>query len=195
MNEIRSAPVAAVFALHPQDKRGSCRWCGKPTRERTPSQNQLRWWHSECEAEYLCCVRPDQARWQVWQRDKGICFDCGAPPETVTRQRSVNKETQWEHVEDFSVELWHVDHHIPLWKVRHLHPLQRIEYFKLANLITRCERCHARKSAKESAERAHFKRISKKEKPKVKSRWSSRTIESRPFSKQHKPLRGSKRRN
>lgn len=59
-------------------------------------------------------------------------------------------------IELTTVSLWHVDHKVPLWKVVHMPDLQRLEYFKLANLITRCERCHAHKTRKEAADRAKF---------------------------------------
>lgn len=58
-----------------------------------------------------------------------------------------------------AVSLWHVDHKTPLWKVRHMSPLERLEYFKLANLITRCEPCHKVKTREEAAERAKFERL------------------------------------
>lgn len=54
---------------------------------------------------------------------------------------------------------WEVDHEVPLWKVADLPDDQRLWYFTLANLATRCRECHKRKSARESAERAKLKRI------------------------------------
>jgi 5-methylcytosine-specific restriction endonuclease McrA len=80
------------------------------------------------------------------------------------------------HVELTVISLWHVDHKVPLWKVRHLPPLQRLEYFKLANLITRCEPCHKLKSKKEASERAHFNELAGENKPKFKSKFGTRRM-------------------
>lgn len=77
------------------------------------------------------------------------------------------------------VSLWQADHKIPLWKIRHLPDLQRLEYFKLANLITRCHRCHQFKTDEEAAERAKYKRLGSTPEPKPKSKWASKPMQSR----------------
>lgn len=219
MNELRTAPVKAVFALHPQGKRGSCQWCGKPTDERTPALGKRRWWHAACELEYQICIRTDVARQAVEQRDHCICADCGRDCTNDYRARpeysaTIHEGRQHSWLPDVPgdwfgkrgggvqifwnpivwVSLWHVDHHIPLWKVQHLPPLPRIEYFKLGNLVTRCERCHALKSKKESAERAHFKRLPKKQKRRAefKHKWPKQKLRSRGFPKGHRPMRGKR---
>lgn len=104
----------------------------------------------------------------------------------------------FEFVEVVAVSLWHVDHKIPLWKARHMPPVQRIEYFKLANLITRCERCHTFKSKREAAERAKFNGMAEDaagtNKPARKSKWpKGRKIQSAGFQRGHRPMRGRRK--
>lgn len=152
--KVRKAPVNEVFAQHPQGVRGTCCWCGGTVTETTPVKGWLKYWHDECQAEYLVCSQPDQARDAVRDRDQGICVDCCAPPITERREWK-GKTLQW----GYETETWHVDHKVPLWKVSHLPPLQRIDYFKLANLVTRCEKCHKEKTKDEAAERAHLNRL------------------------------------
>lgn len=75
------------------------------------------------------------------------------------------------------VSLWHADHKVPLWKVEHLPDLERLSYFTLANLVTRCHQCHERKTTEEAAERAHFKRLVAP--AKAKPKWASKPMQSR----------------
>jgi 5-methylcytosine-specific restriction endonuclease McrA len=89
-----------------------------------------------------------------------------------------------------AISLWHVDHKVPLWKVRHLPALQRIEFFKLANLITRCEPCHKIKTSKEAAERAHLNELASGKKPKQARKFGSRQMPCGRNSKWIKRLNG-----
>ena len=57
---------------------------------------------------------------------------------------------------------WQADHNIPLWKVPEKGGyVVRIWYWTLANLKTRCTKCHTIKSGKETSERDHHKRLVK----------------------------------
>lgn len=205
--DVRKPPVAAVFRQHPQGVRGTCCWCGKPVTERTPGRGWLRYWHDACELEYQIIIRPDEARRQVLRRDAGICCDCRedwseryairggqdvitSPEWDITRRwkKSDNEQYHaernvgyWRYTELVYISLWHVDHKVPLWKVRHMPDLQRIEYFKMPNLITRCHRCHEIKSRKETGERTKIKKRAKPKKakqpwPKRQTRWPKRKM-------------------
>lgn len=228
---VRKPPVGAVFALHkPLDRRGWCNWCGEPVTETTGTRGWLRWWHDGCEGEYHIIIRPDAARRAVFKRDEGICADCGEDwservvlrknfevscqpdglwdirkkadrEEAMRVYHAERAEGYWRYTDLVEISLWHVDHHIPLWKVAHLPDIQRIEYFKLANLITRCEPCHKRKSKREAAERGKFNRLAKggdangpdntsvpghhTKMPAIKEK-RSRALPSRPFTKAKK---------
>lgn len=93
--------------------------------------------------------------------------------------RGEPRDDHFAFVEINIVSCWHVDHKVPLWKVRHMPDIERLEYFKLHNLITRCHRCHAFKTAEEAAERAKFKRQGTSTPSKPKSKWSTRPMQSR----------------
>lgn len=196
--EVRTPPYRAVFALHLPRAPGKCDWCGLPCEDRTPARKQVRLRHYACDAELAVIQSPAQARWYVEKRDHGICIDCRE--DWSDRYRfakgtnltwSVEAADQEDKRAGFYcaseviwVSLWHVDHRVPLWKARDMPPVQRIEYFKLANLVTRCEPCHKVKTRREAAERAKFNDMAANalvdEKPK--RRWGSRPMgQSRGF--------------
>lgn len=147
----RKPPYKAMLALHLPRVRGKCQWCGLPTDEKTHC-GFLRFWHKSCEEEFRIIVFPATARSRVERRDKRLCADCHE-----VAGHNARGEADWQ-----------VDHHTPLWKVAHMEPLQRLEYFKLHNLVTRCTNCHEIKSAKEAAERAHGRKVRGENKPKAK---------------------------
>ena len=100
------------------------------------------------------------------------------------------KEDRFPFVHLKAISLWHVDHKVPLWKVRHMPDLQRLEYFKLANLITRCHRCHEFKTTEEAADRAKIRRAVEAPPEKPKSKWASRKLVGRGFPpKGSRPMR------
>jgi hypothetical protein len=96
VRNVRKPPLDAVMALHLPQKRGKCRWCGKPTVERTGHTKALRWWHADCEAIVHAISRAEIMRDLVFARDKGICAVCGEDwsehfrlvPEYVPKWRS-----------------------------------------------------------------------------------------------------------
>lgn len=212
--DLRRPPTRAILSQHPQGVRGICGWCGGVVTEKTEVRGWLRYWHDACEFERQIIEQPDVARRAVFDRDHGVCADCGEDHsesvrwvpaygfETSTGERlgvtslwhwvdlkshrSLAKcdHGAWAYTEIRSISLWHVDHKVPLWKVAHLPDLQRIEFFKLANLVTLCERCHKRKSARETAERHHLDRLVEPEVkgrsrwPKRKQKWPSRPMRS-----------------
>jgi len=180
-HEHRKPPVGAVLRLHKQGVRGLCGWCGGNVTETTPARGWFKFWHSECSFEMGVIEQPALARDAVRDRDKCVCADCGNTSAKVKRTWNGKNLGPW----DYETETWQVDHKVPLWKVAHLPPLERIEYFKLANLITRCEDCHKKKTKAEAAERAHFRRLSEPEKQADLFR---KTIQSRGFDKQHRPM-------
>lgn len=209
---VRKPPVEAVFALHPQGVRGSCQRCGKEVTERTEVRGWLKFWHDDCKWEFQIVTMPEMARRAVLDRDHGVCADCGENWSEAVRFIPDQYVGRWRDPEDhperftpgpgkgtwvwlsFShgapyvslreVSLWHVDHHNSLESAVRLPPLQRIEFFKLANMKTRCDPCHKRKSAKEAVQRAHFRELAGENKEK-----SSRKIPPRAFQRSGDPWR------
>lgn len=208
--DIRKPPVGAVYSQHKQGVRGSCGWCGLAVEEKTRVRGFLKFWHDACDVERSIIEQPAMARHFVFKRDKGICADCGEDwsemsifrPAAPSRMAGDNpdpdrfspgpKPGSWcyvyhrdgaPYVDLLVISLWHVDHKVPLWKVQHLPPLQRLEFFKLANLVTLCQRCHKRKSAQEEAEKAHLDRLSvappQDKPPKPKRNWPQRKFPKR----------------
>lgn len=56
-----------------------CRWCRKPVNEKG-----RRWWHSDCVKQYT--IRSGMSvRSQIFQRDNGICAECGIDCERLDR--------------------------------------------------------------------------------------------------------------
>lgn len=210
---VRKPPVDAQFALHLPKVRGKCQWCGKPV-----DDDGRIYWHFDCHVEFSIIIFPDAARRAVEKRDHGICVDCGedwseryvlrssgtrvtispdqgfdwSDEDARAQHHEERRAGFWLYSELVWVSLWHVDHKTPLWKVRHMLLLRRLEFFKLANLITRCHRCHAFKTKKESADRAKFNAQGKDKPdrpPKPKHQMQSRGFSKvkRPFPKRIKP--------
>jgi hypothetical protein len=78
----------------------------------------------------------------------------------------------------------HIDHKVPLWKVVGIEPQERIKYFGPLNLQILCEECHTKKTSREAAERAHYKRLATKSfapAEKGKRRIGNRLMRSRGF--------------
>jgi 5-methylcytosine-specific restriction endonuclease McrA len=73
--------------------RGTCRWCGEVILKSDGNQNCRRRWHPECEDAFHFQIYPQVARWRVWERDRGVCAECG--------------------VQSFSG--WEADHIEPIW--------------------------------------------------------------------------------
>ena len=144
MTSHRKPPYKAQLGLHLPRLRGKCQWCGLPTTEKTHT-GLLRYWHKDCEEEFRIIVFPATARSRVERRDKRLCVDC-----KEVAGHNARGEADWQ-----------VDHHVPLHAVSTLPPLQRLEFFKLKNLVTRCTKCHQRKTASEAGQRAHYKRLEK----------------------------------
>lgn len=214
MNDVRKPPVGAVLRLHQQGVRGWCGWCGLAVADKTEARGWLKWWHDACAFEMGIIENPSHARDAVFARDQGVCCDCKedwseryvfrkggiihtSPMWEQIRQKPAEQEYWgerndgfWVYTELVWVSLWHVDHKTPLWKVRHMPDLQRLEYFKLANLITRCHRCHEFKTTEEAADRAKIKRAVNTPPPKPKSKWASRKMVGRGFPpKGSRPMR------
>ena len=205
---VRKPPVSAVLRHHPQGVRGTCGWCGLPCLDKTEVRGWLKYFHNACSVEMGIIQNPTEARAAVLERDHGICVDCGEDwsdrylfrdggaviishgfwgPGSIAKRDSYLQERElgfWTYHDLIWISLWQVDHKIPLWKVRHMPDLQRIEYFKLANLITRCHRCHERKTTREAADRAKFKRATTQAIDKPKRKWpTGKKIPARPWPK------------
>ena len=87
---------------------------------------------------------PAKAYEKLVARDGEKCHDCGATGVPLD-----------------------VEHCVPLWKTRTMTAARRRWYNTLHNMVLRCagkDTCHARKTKREAAERAHYDRLEKKRK-------------------------------
>lgn len=129
---------------------------------------------------------PESVWRQIFDRCEGRCVDCDTP-----------------HRYEDSGKTYHFDHCLPLWLAT---PKLRARWDKPHNIEVRCiEPCHAAKTKREAGQRAKMKRLIAKAvahdaamrkkrpgkaPPKEKSRFpAGRKLQSRPFSKTHRPLR------
>lgn len=161
--DVITRPDSARRALLDRDK-GICCDCGEDWsqmfrlvpeyRERDSDEPRVIWAENRDHSAY---PTGGYYRTHYWDRDGGSPF-----------------------VELRAISLWHADHKTPLWKAVHLPDLERLEYFKLANLVTRCHPCHERKTTEEAAERAKFNRIAAPPAPKQKPKFVSRKLGQRP---------------
>ena len=141
---------------------GFCRWCDEAIEPRLkkngqPHKRQASM-HRWCADEYGLAQNVSRWRGALVKRDGDQCTECG--PDGKFLQ---------------------VDHVVPLWKVADLEPAQRRQYFLLGNLQLLCFDCHKQKSAKETAERAHHRRLAKGPRQR-----KGRAMQSRPFGPSRK---------
>lgn len=177
---VRTPPTAAIFAQHADRPKGHCRWCGLAIIGGGGQLAKRCKWHDHCLTEYKLLAWPAETRKAVWKRDAGVCLDCGAAPSYRDQAHDYGSGAPTI----VTITCWHVDHKVPLWKVAHLPDRDRIRYFQLDNLCTRCEECHKRKTSEEAAERAHIKRLIRGPSDKAKKPWPpGRKFESRPFQR------------
>ena len=138
------------------ERPGWCRWCDQPIEPRLKKNGQPHarqaTMHRECSDDYWRAQNASCHLNDLRKRDGDRCRQCGPGGKFLE-----------------------VDHRVPLWKVADLPPANRRQYFMLTNLWLLCSDCHKRKSAKESAERAHMKRLGKPKKRR------GRAMQSRPF--------------
>ena len=179
MGDVRVPPTKAVFDLHLPRQDGKCQWCGKHVEDGAFNVHLRARWHEECLHDFKIIVWKDYARAQVWQRDRGICVECGKDASAHLGFRPGREEcADGPCTSLIPIPGWHVEHTVPLWKVANMPPLQRLDYFRLGNLRTMCVECHERKTAQEHSERAHYNHLSG-QKPKR----AKRKMQSRGFNK------------
>ena len=155
----------------PVTPQGTCRWCLKaiePTLKKDGQPRKIQpTWHKKCLELWWMAVDPTRAVPALIARDGAGCGECGC-----------GSEGRWL---SYSAQ---VDHKIPLWKVRHLPDAERFWYFTLANLWILCMKCHAIKTAKEAAERAHLRELAARNgHGKPRKRKGRAKIKSRGFDK------------
>jgi 5-methylcytosine-specific restriction endonuclease McrA len=172
----RAPPIKELMARFLPYAPGKCCWCGESITEKTPTgRDSKASWHPACLEDFRIISWPNSAREAVRKRDfdyeRGIlpCSRCGNDCQAPLGQRLGAGGRMVE------IAGWHVDHRVPLWKVEQMPALERIEYYRLGNLVVLCFSCHTIKSAEEAAERAHFKRL-RKPKEKGASKWPSRSM-------------------
>lgn len=137
---------------------GFCRWCGEPVTKPDGSASKRRW-HPGCLEAYGIAAWPESARVAVWAKDRGICQGC----KTDLAARA-NETFPSRSIESLRTRLpsW-----APAWQADHIRPLIEgagldLAFFAVENLQVLCDRCHKRKTAKESAERANARQEVKK---------------------------------
>jgi hypothetical protein len=131
--------------------KGTCRWCGEPILKPDGTPATVTW-HRACVLIYrIACFSGDQRR-AVFNRDNGICAECGT--DTLAGLRKPHPHTSYHSYRRMG-RLWHVDHTKPLYEAN-----GRIEYFLLENMRTLCAPCHAAKTKAEAAARAVARRQS-----------------------------------
>jgi hypothetical protein len=192
-------------------RRGHCAWCGDGI---TTLNASRRGWHDgrdgepDCLLTFFLHTRPAQQYAHVAARDGEVCWDCKGAPLKVVRGQEVWTYGDYERPQDWRD--WHgdlgpkgavigqlvgrycqveikigleIEHEMPLWLVAHLPDEERRPYFGPGNLRLRCTRCHKAKTKREAGERAKGNRLIAG--PRVRK---GRKIESRGFSKEHRPF-------
>lgn len=161
-------------------ERGRCRWCGEPIAPRlkkdgAPHAVQAAFHgrgEGDCGAEYRACFGAQNFYSAIAKRDGAKCRACGVQPWSWwpcrgdKRHPEVVYQSGWPDSRavpytpvEYRIVGLEVDHVVPLWKVATLDQPKRRFYFLPENMQILCTPCHARKTAGEAAERAHFNRL------------------------------------
>ena len=175
---LRTAPKPPFWDADP----GICRGCGEEFTTKAGERHRGRRWCADCAPAWRVASQPLVARAAVFQRDVGICHDCGLDCTSyevdsgaawgtyrvqINRQRAlvwceraldvVNHSQQRSR---YLIDLgdWHVDHAMPLHLVDREKPEAWREW-TLPNLRTRCPSCHAEKTAEEARMRGKVRRL------------------------------------
>ena len=131
-----------------------CRWCRKecPGKRRT-------YCSQGCLDEWLLRSRADVAAEQVFERDKGVCAECGVDCELLFRNlRGLPWGERRELCRQYGIPIHRLNGR-RIWDVDHVEEVARGGgACGLENLQTLCIPCHARKTARFAAERAASKK-------------------------------------
>lgn len=195
---------------------GICRACGVEILTAKGERHKGRRWCDEHQKERMVLQHPHYAKAAVFRRDMGICCDCGADCTSYETsitfedgkgypyrvQINCERALEWcnavlERKQNprspqsaylIDLGLWECDHAMPLHLVDRADP-EAWKQWTLENLRTRCPACHQEKTTKEAKVRAKIRRINGENKPKPKTNWPSRKIQSRDFSKGKRAVR------
>ena len=138
--------------------RPRCRWCGVET-----PPHRRTWCSEACVEEFKIRAWPHHARLRVWERDHGICAECGFDGDQLRRLKIAHLDTDrhWQQLDrakstlrergyDPARALWEADHILPV--------VEGGGACGLDNLRTLCQLCHARATADLARRRASARR-------------------------------------
>lgn len=129
---------------YPFNQKGCCHWCGGPV------VSPRRTWCSEaCVTEWTVRTSGAAVRAAVYERDHGICTECGIDTTAEKRTRYEASGRTWHDHWGIRAD-WDADHIVAVWRGGGLAGLDGYQ--------TLCRPCHAAKTAREAAERAQLRR-------------------------------------
>jgi 5-methylcytosine-specific restriction endonuclease McrA len=114
--------------------RALCRWCNTEV-----PRGRRSFCSDDCVHEHKLRSDPGYLRAQVFQRDRGICAECGLDTEKLRRRlRRLPRRERLRNASSMGVDpmrsLWHADHVIPV--------IEGGGQCDLANMRTLCVPCH-----------------------------------------------------
>lgn len=97
-------------------------------RRDSPAREKQQTWKAKPGKNIYSTQKWRRTRQEVFERDHGVCVDCGLPPE-----------------EQYGNSPWNADHEPPVEELLR----QDLDLFDLQYIYTRCHSCHAKKTRRQ----------------------------------------------
>lgn len=137
-----------------------CRLC-----ERSIPKGRYSWCGDECVEAYYLTVSSSYLRARTYERDKGICAECGL--DTVVLYRRVNKMELPQRKEaclvlaenGFNTGSYNWPGVGSLWDADHIESLDEGGSWEMLNVQTLCHFCHKKKTAEQAGRKGKQRRL------------------------------------
>lgn len=134
-----------------------CRLCDEPI-----PKGRYCWCGDECVDAYYLVTSSSHVRSRVFQRDHGVCADCGLDCHAIeTRLRAMQPASRQEAKRVLGENGFNLGYYSvgTLWEADHFQARDEGGSWELSNVQTLCQPCHKEKTAEQAARRGKQQRL------------------------------------